>query len=145
MPVRNIVRGQRVDEAKVQRARELRRHMTPAERTLWQALRRRQLNGLHFRRQQVISGFIADFYCHGKGLVIEVDGEAHAGQEHYDAERGQVLASLGLRELRFTNDEVVNNLGEVLRRIEDACGEPNPPTRAISRSEMADFPEREGG
>jgi len=119
--VSRIVRGQRVEEAKVVRARELRREITPAESLLWSALRRSQLDGLHFRRQQVIRGFIADFYCHSAGLVIEVDGAAHHGREDYDAEREQALAALGLHELRFTNEEVEADLAGVLSRIVAAC------------------------
>jgi very-short-patch-repair endonuclease len=57
----------------------------------WQHLRANQLNGLHFRRQQIIDGFIADFYCHVARLVIEVDGEIHQQQAEYDAERDRVL------------------------------------------------------
>src|SRR4051812_33525571 len=79
-PVPNIVRGQWVEDEKLARAKELRREMTPAERLLWSHLRRNQLNGLHFRRQQVIEGFITDFYCHSAALVVEVDGRIHEEQ-----------------------------------------------------------------
>jgi very-short-patch-repair endonuclease len=75
MPVKNpsttlrtgIISGQRVTKEKLQRARELRREMTPAEKLLWQELRAKKL-GIHFRRQQVIVGFIVDFYCHKAAL-----------------------------------------------------------------------------
>ncbi|MBN9119677.1 MAG: DUF559 domain-containing protein [Planctomycetes bacterium] len=67
--VRNVVRGQRVAANKVERARELRREMTPEERVLWEHVRGNGL-GYHFRRQQILRGFIADFYCHTAGLVI---------------------------------------------------------------------------
>ena len=73
----NIVIGQKVNSDKVQRAKELRRQMTPEENILWQYLRANRLHGLHFRRQQIIDGFIADFYCHASRLVIEVDGKIH--------------------------------------------------------------------
>jgi very-short-patch-repair endonuclease len=63
MPVKNILPGQRVTKEKLQRAKELRREMTPAEKILWEKLRANKL-GVHFRRQQVIAGFIVDFYCH---------------------------------------------------------------------------------
>jgi very-short-patch-repair endonuclease len=87
----NIVIGQKVTRIKIQRAKELRREMTQEEKILWQHLRANRLNGLHFRRQQIIDGFIADFYCHATRLVIEVDGEIHQQQAEYDAERDQVL------------------------------------------------------
>ncbi|MBK9210147.1 MAG: DUF559 domain-containing protein [Anaerolineales bacterium] len=70
-----MVTGQHVTEYKLERARELRRDMTPAEKILWEELRRNKL-GVHFRRQQVIERFIADFYCHSASLVIEVDGDS---------------------------------------------------------------------
>ena len=71
---RNIIVGQRIQGAKIARAKELRRNPTPAERLLWAHLRRNQLGGYHFRRQQVISGFIVDFYCHRAAVAIEIDG-----------------------------------------------------------------------
>jgi very-short-patch-repair endonuclease len=78
MPARNIVIGQKVTSEKVQRAKELRKNMTGAEKLLWQSLRANRLNGWHFRRQQIIGGFIADFYCHAAALVIELNGGIHA-------------------------------------------------------------------
>ncbi|MEW6083693.1 MAG: DUF559 domain-containing protein [Chloroflexota bacterium] len=63
MPIKNIVTNQKVTKEKLQRAKELRREMTPAEKLLWQEVRAKKL-GVRFRRQQVIQGFIVDFYCH---------------------------------------------------------------------------------
>src|SRR4051794_32071831 len=91
-PIRNIVRGQVVAEEKIERAKELRQDMTPAEKRLWDCLRKNRLDGLHFRRQQVIDGFIVDFYCHAAALVVEIDGEIHEQQAAADAERDQVLS-----------------------------------------------------
>ncbi len=117
----NIVIGQKVTSVKIQRAKELRREMTQEEKILWQYLRANRLNGLHFRRQQIIDGFIADFYCHTARLVIEVDGEIHQQQAEYDEERDQVLSARGLRLLRIKNEEVRQNLDSVLARIAKAC------------------------
>jgi very-short-patch-repair endonuclease len=117
----NIVIGQKVTPVKVQLAKELRRQMTQEEKILWQNLRANRLNGLHFRRQQIIDGFIADFYCHTARLVIEVDGEIHQQQAEYDAERDKVLSARGLRLLRIKNEEVRQNLDSVLARIAKAC------------------------
>ena len=75
MPIKNIITNQKVTKEKLQRAKELRRNMTPAEKMLWGELRANKL-GIHFRRQQIIEGFIVDFYCHKASLVIEVDGES---------------------------------------------------------------------
>ena len=116
MPVKNIIPGQRVVKEKLQRARELRREMTSAEKIFWQELRGNKL-GVHFRRQQIIVGFIVDFYCHRAGLVIELDGSVHANQSEEDAHRGKVLNEMGLRFIRFWNGEVEKNLAEVLRKI----------------------------
>ena len=123
MPVRNIVIGQNVDRAKVQRAKELRRQMTGEERILWQQLRTNRLEGFHFRRQQVIDGFIVDFYCHTAGLVVEVDGGVHEGQAEYDEERDRLLSARGLRVLRVENRKVREDLPDVLARIVAACRE----------------------
>lgn len=113
-----IVVGQIIDRQKIQRSRELRRTMTAAEARLWEYLRSHRLSGLHFRRQQIIDGFIADFYCHAARLVVEVDGEAHRSRADYDAERDQVLRSRGLRVLRVLNDSVLTDLVTVLGQIE---------------------------
>jgi very-short-patch-repair endonuclease len=123
MAARNIVIGQAADSVKLQRAKELRKEMTPEEKMLWQHLRGNRLQGLLFRRQQVIDGFIVDFYCHAAGLAVEVDGPIHEAQADYDAERDRVLSGRGLRMLRLRNEEVSGNLSAVLNRIAAACSE----------------------
>ncbi len=117
MPARNIVIGQRVDATKLERAKEFRQSMTPEEKVLWQHLRGNRLSGFHFRRQQVIDGFIVDFYCHAAGLVVEVDGDIHDQQVAYDSERDRVLSARGLRILRIRNEQVRQGLPGVLDRI----------------------------
>ena len=121
MPVKNIYPGQKVNPEKILRARSLRRNMTPAEKVLWQELRTNKL-GSHFRRQQVIAGFIVDFYCHSAGLVIELDGDIHRGQQEYDAERDKILEGMGLRVIRFRNDEVLLNLPRVRTQLKEEIG-----------------------
>jgi hypothetical protein len=71
---------------------------------------------LHFRRQQVISGFIADFYCHQAGLAVEVDGPSHTDPE-YDKARDAVFETLGIRVVRVTNEQVVHQIEDVLEYI----------------------------
>ncbi|MBW4619213.1 MAG: endonuclease domain-containing protein [Cyanosarcina radialis HA8281-LM2] len=119
----NIVIGQNVSPTKIQRAKELRHQMTAEEKILWQHLRTNRLQGFHFRRQQIIDGFIADFYCHAAGLIIEVDGEIHEQQTEYDADRDRILSARGLRLLRIKNEEVRQNIESVLKRIAIACAE----------------------
>jgi very-short-patch-repair endonuclease len=113
MPVKNIIPGQKVTKEKLQRAKELRREMTPAEKLLWQELRANKL-GVHFRRQQVIAGFIVDFYCHKTALVVEVDGDVHDLQQEEDARREKALSELGLKIVRFKNDDVLKDLSAVV-------------------------------
>ena len=90
--------------------------MTPAEKILWEELHANKL-GIHFRRQQVIAGFIVDFYCHKAGMVLEVDGDIHDLQKEEDARREKALRELGLRVLRFRNDEVLKNLSGVMECV----------------------------
>ena len=121
MPVRNIVIRQKVSRELQERAREFRRNMTPAERILWEKLRHNRLNGLQFRRQQVIDSYIVDFYCHSKALVVEVDGDIHDLQQDYDLERDSHLIARGFRVLRVSNNEVKENLSTAMQKISDAC------------------------
>ncbi|MEP0545621.1 MAG: DUF559 domain-containing protein [Rhodothermales bacterium] len=85
--------------------RTLRRRATPAERALWQMLRRGQLDGVRFRRQHSIGHFVLDFYCAEFGLAVELDGASHEGpaRREYDAEREAFLRTRGVRVLRFEN------------------------------------------
>jgi len=77
--------------------------------------------GVRFRRQQVIAGFIVDFYCHKAALVVEVDGDVHDLQQEEDAKREKALRELGLRIIRFGNDEIVKNASRsaVVGRIKE--------------------------
>ena len=109
-----------------QRARELRKEMTPAEKRLWQVLRGNQLDGLYFRRQHAVGIYILDFVCVQEKLVIEVDGGSHLEQEEYDNERTQWLEEeKGYRVIRFTNDDVLRNINEVVEAIREAVKGPH--------------------
>jgi very-short-patch-repair endonuclease len=101
--------------------------MTPEEKLLWQRLRANRLQGLHFRRQQIIDGFIVDFYCHAADLVIELDGPAHQRRTDYDAERDRVISARGLRVLRIANSEITHDLEGVLARVVAVCREESQP------------------
>src|SRR5512134_2954988 len=116
MPVKNIIPGQKVTKEKLERAKELRREMTPAEKRLWQEVRAKKL-GVRFRRQQIIAGFIVDFYCHRAALVVEVDGDIHDLQQDEDARREKVLREMGLTIIRLRNEDVIKDLPSVLGRI----------------------------
>ena len=96
-------------DAKRDRARQLRRDMTPAERRLWQVLRGRQLEGYRFRRQHPVGPYIADFACLQAGLVIEVDGGQHDDSED-DLCRDRFMQGKAFKVLRFWNNDVLANL-----------------------------------
>jgi very-short-patch-repair endonuclease len=102
-----------------QRARELRKTLTHAERVLWEALKNRKLSGLKFRRQHPIYCYIADFYCHEIRMVVELDGGVHheIDQQEHDRSRDLVISELGIRILRFKNEEVMSNIGDVMEKI----------------------------
>ncbi|MGC4043516.1 MAG: endonuclease domain-containing protein [Armatimonas sp.] len=104
-------------------ARDHRKAPTPAEATLWNALRNRQLDGLRFRRQHPVATFIFDFYCPALALVIELDGDYHkvASQQERDAERTAIQELKGYRVLRFRNEEVLTDLPVVLQTIREVA------------------------
>ena len=105
--------------ATLQKAKELRKSMTLAERMLWAVLQNRQLDGYKFRRQHPIYKYIADFYCHELSLVIELDGGVHDGleQKEHDINRDQVIQEFGIRVLRIKNEEVMDDVEEVISKI----------------------------
>jgi very-short-patch-repair endonuclease len=103
-----------------ERARELRRSASPAERLLWSKLSRSQIGGHKFTKQYQIGEYYADFVCRAKMLVIEVDGWSHDTRQEYDAQRDIFMKSLGYRVLRFSNEDVMKNLEGVVMAIAQA-------------------------
>ena len=101
------------------KARGLRKNMTSTEKTLWSRLRRRNQNGVYFRRQHPFGIYILDFYCFEANLAIEIDGEIHLAQKEYDKERTDYLVSSGLKVLRFKNEDVENRLEWVIDTINE--------------------------
>jgi very-short-patch-repair endonuclease len=102
------------------RARELRTNLTDAERRLWQKLKRRQVAGVKFRRQQPIGPYIVDFVCLERRVVVEVDGGQHSEQLRQDERRNQWLEAQGYRILRFWNNDVLANTEVVAQTVLDA-------------------------
>jgi very-short-patch-repair endonuclease len=101
----------------ITRARYMRSHPTQTEAILWEQLRAKRLNGYKFRRQHIIPPFIVDFYCAAKKFIIEVDGSAHEHKQEYDQERERYLVNLGYFILRFTNDQILEEMDQVLSAI----------------------------
>ena len=101
-----------------QKAEYLREHMTLAELTLWERLNKSQLN-YRFKAQHPIDIFIVDFYCHKCKLVIELDGEIHLSRKEYDEGRTAELERFGLKVIRFSNNEVLTNIENVITEIKE--------------------------
>jgi very-short-patch-repair endonuclease len=103
------------------RAKQMRATPTVAESTMWYYLRGHRLSGYKFRQQQTLGNYIVDFYCHNCQLVVEIDGDSHAEQVEYDADRTAWLEQCGYKVLRFTNDEVRYQIKEVLAALLKEC------------------------
>ena len=100
--------------------KDLRNHLTPAEAKLWTYLQKSQ-TGQKFRRQHSVGSYILDFYCPQSKLAVELDGYHHFTTEgkHYDERRDSFLLRLGIRVLRFENEDVFNKLPDLLRIISE--------------------------
>ena len=122
-PSTGLTRLQRVSEKKLRTARTLRGEMTPAEKALWEQVRGRKCGGFKIRRQQVVEGLFADFYCENAKLAIEIDGGVHgtSEQQEIDRHRDDVFQARGIKTIRFGNEEVLGNLSDVLDRIIGVC------------------------
>ncbi|MBI5305704.1 MAG: endonuclease domain-containing protein [Chloroflexi bacterium] len=121
------LRGKTTSQA-VYTAREQRRTPTRAEEILWNALRRRRLGGLKFRRQHPFEPYILDMFCVEHQLEIEAAGEIHRdlSQKEHDEIRAAYLEANGIRVLRFSNQMIENNLAQVLEHIRRATHSPSP-------------------
>lgn len=115
-------------KALIDYAKANRKNPTAAEAALWAVLRNRQLNGWKFRRQHPVAGYIPDFVCLDAKLIIEVDGGYHSEveQHSFDALRTEWLNEHGFTMLRFSNEEVLEQIDTVKSRIEEVLGTPSP-------------------
>ena len=102
-----------------EKAKELRKNTTEAEKILWECLKEKKLSNLRFRRQHPLFQYIADFYCHEVKLIVELDGAIHDSEENikYDINRDIVMNNFEIDVLRFKNEEVFQNIDEVIKRI----------------------------
>ncbi len=98
----------------ISRARHLRKDSTEAEKLLWSHLRRHQMLGYQFRRQEPMGKYVVDFVCYQRRLVIELDGGQHQEQTNYDDDRTRWLEHRGFRVVRFWNDDVLKETDGVL-------------------------------
>jgi very-short-patch-repair endonuclease len=104
-------------KTETERARAMRKALTPPDARMWAALKTLGSQGYHFRRQVPFRGYVLDFACHGHRLVIEVDGSSHAERGDHDARRDRILAKEGYRTLRFTNQAVRDDFHHVFEAI----------------------------
>jgi len=109
----------------IERARQLRRNATDAERKLWQIIRSRHLAAAKFRRQHPIGPFIADFACLDAKLIVEADGGQHA-ESNADETRTAWLQAHGWRVCRFWNNDILGNPEGVLLSIKSTLLRPAP-------------------
>jgi very-short-patch-repair endonuclease len=100
-------------------AARLRKNLTLGEYLLWKKLRDRKIFNTKFRKQHPVNNFIVDFYCHEYKLVIEVDGDYHNDEDQiqYDLDRTSDLINFGLKVIRFTNFEIINDIDHVIEEI----------------------------
>jgi ATP-dependent exoDNAse (exonuclease V) beta subunit/very-short-patch-repair endonuclease len=103
----------------IEKAKEMRKQPTHAEKVLWMELKSKSLEDYKFRQQHLIDDFIVDFVCLSKRLVIEVDGGIHDLQKEYDAQRTEILNKKGFKVIRFSNDEVIGSISVVLEKIKE--------------------------
>jgi len=101
----------------IDKARQLRHNITPAEKKLWYHLKNRNLSGHKFHRRHPIVNCSVDFYCPEQQLAIEIDGDTHIEQEEYDAQRTQNLNKRGIKVLCFQNRQVLSGTEQVLDAI----------------------------
>jgi very-short-patch-repair endonuclease len=103
-------------------ASKLRNNPTDCEKKLWQHLKGKQMLGYDFDRQKPLDNYIVDFFCHDLMLAIEVDGETHfdnEGRTNQDKQRQQCLEDLGINFLRFTNEDVKQNINGILETVQN--------------------------
>ena len=98
-------------------SRKNRNNLTEAEEKIWIEVLMKRKTGYKFLRQKPIDRFILDFYCSELNLAIEIDGNSHNKKKYYDEARDLFLKQVGIKTIRFTNDEVLNNIENVKRMI----------------------------
>ena len=101
---------------KKEKADELRRNMTLAEDIIWDKLIARKCD-FKIKPQVLIAGYIVDFYCPSRKLIIEIDGESHTNKKEYDKKRDNNLSKFGFKTIRFSNEMVFNELERVISLI----------------------------
>jgi len=125
-----------------------RNNPTEAENKIWKELLRKDQTGYRFLRQKPINRFILDFYCSKLDLAIEIDGNSHNHKKGYDNARDKFLQQIGIKTIRFTNDEILNDLESVKQKLQFSLVKGRSPdlsrSEASGREEGLDLNERVG-
>ncbi|MFV5696776.1 UvrD-helicase domain-containing protein [Flavobacterium sp. ZT3R17] len=105
----------------IEKAKEMRKQPTHAEKVLWMELKSKSFEDYKFRQQHLIDDFIVDFVCLSKKLVVEVDGDYHFTEEQVELDNNRTITlnKLGYKVIRFTNEQVIKSISEVLKRIQE--------------------------
>lgn len=109
-----------------EKRRNLRKNLSPIETKLWHRFKGRQIGGYKFRRQYSIGRYVDDFYCPKVKLALELDGRTHDENDEvriYDKKRQEYIESFGVKFLRFSNWEIIENIEGVLDRVLSVCEE----------------------
>ena len=115
------------------RAKAIRKQMSEPETRIWLQLRANRFSSVKFRRQKVIGNYIVDFAANAPKLVVELDGDSHAGRESYDTARTRYLEGEGYRVVRYSNVEVMENMDGVFTHLSSVIGEMGrPPLPTLS-------------
>jgi len=124
-------------KATLQKRKLLRKNQTEAEKQLWETLRSRRFNSLKFFRQYGIGHYIADFYCPSLKLAIELDGQKHFSSDgaECDRERSRYFGAIGIRTIRFSNNDALKNVQTVLANIEETLLQLKPTPSLIKEGE----------
>jgi len=113
-------------ESEKEKRRFLRNNQTATEKLVWLYLRKKQVLGVRFLRQYSINSYILDFFCPLLKLAVEIDGDSHFESDEaieYDKQRENYLKSIGINIIRFTNQEVIENLEKVINKIDEKVKE----------------------
>jgi very-short-patch-repair endonuclease len=132
----------------LENARRMRSFAPDAEKRLWRMLRNRRLAGFKFRRQVPMGNYIVDFYCHDAKLAVEADGGQHSEPQNksLDEKRTAYLGSLGIRVVRFWDNDVLKETDAVLRQVfrELTGKDPYAGESSSTRPHPSPLPEGEG-
>lgn len=101
------------------RSRNLRKGYVLSEVIFWKQVRNKEFHQIDFDRQKIIGNYIVDFYIKSLGVVLEIDGSSHNDKEEYDEKRQQFLESLDLVVYRISDNRIKNDLGNVMKELED--------------------------